>query len=838
MHLLLFVLLALAPAPSSGALTQKVYAFDAGAPGGRTQKFFTPITPEDRYKSRRGYGWTTDGAQAFARRAEYAGTLRDHLTGDGVAGTTLGFRIDLPAGEWWFTFWLEVGFEDSVTARLLVNGAPHAVVWHMLKPDDEGRTALSPVYRVIHTRHTLTSPGFSFELRGGRDSVRLLGFTLMPGTASRLPSDTQLAALLAEAGRHRSTVDPEDLEKKLARALENNPADPSLFYWHQQSTLLAGAERLRAMAGWEWASQLTGVSIFDRMHQALMLLDANIENHSNEDNPFLERARWLRGKICYDLVLERGGEYQEAVGRDDLRWLLGRHPGDTDLAMLNGARIDLPDPADHLTAPGNAPRWAVLQREAIVRLGSEIRWWVTKRQAPNGELGGKIDDDVEILREWVPMLLFGDDLTARGWRLLADAVWISPRVHRGFSRRVRDVEHSSEFISDSTPELLLVDDDSTISQRLRFTPDHFENLWSALTPTGRRFFRSAWLGATEIDDRPPRNRDVEMNARALKPLRYLAWSTREPRYVRLCDEWARAWLSASLRTDKGKPAGIIPASVRWPDEAINGDEPDWYAANMMWDYYDWTHQCGSAVMDHLLFTHGLTGNDSLLLPIELALRLLMDQSARPAGLPTTSPAPGSEPWVARQLLQSKAFWSTVQQWRLVTHTTTFDSLLAARSTPYLQYRLSGDASHLDEGLLELLSTLRTNAPLRTELVVHTDRVRIPGIGHLKAMISGDATPEGGSPYIAVSWRGTTQDLALLVKASSRTHLAVEAFCFDTRELPLRMRPWRLTPGRYTLTVTGEGSTTSHIVTLTAPGQEIPVPIRPGARMDIRLDPAP
>jgi hypothetical protein len=754
------------------------------------------------------------------------------LTADGVSAKTINFRIDLPKGDWWFTFWMEVGYEDSATTLLSINGNPYPVVWHILKPDEEGRTIPSAVYRVIHLSSSLNSPGFSFELRGVRDSVRLLGCTFIPAGGSAPPTESKHGRLIADAGTYGSTVSCEALFRTLTGELGKNTSDEQLFYWRQQIGLLAEAERLRNMEGWEWATQITGVSIFDRMHQALMLLDANIENFSQETNLLIERARWVRGKICYDLVLERGGRYQASIGREDLRWLRERHPDDRTLDMLNGRRVDLPDPSDDLPIPADAPRWAVLEREAISRLKTEIDWWVNTRQGANGELGGKIDDDVEILREWIPMLLFGDETTIRGWKRLADAVWVNPRVHNGYSKHVRDVEHSAEFISDSTPELLLVDDDSTYLKRLMFTPDYFEHLWSAKNSYGRRFFKSAWLGASGIDERPPRNRDVEMNSRALKPLRYLAWATRNERYVRLTDEWAHAWLSASLRTDKGKPAGIVPASIRWSDEAINGDEPTWHEPDMMWDYYSWSSRCGGTILDHLVFTYGLTGNDSLLRPMELTLELVKKQLAAQIDLRKGIFQPGTEPWAAQCLLREKTFWSTVQKWRMLTGNTAFDDLIAKQSSPYLKYQLTKNEESLEEGLVDLLETLRYNTPLRTNLVVHTDRVRIPGIEHLKALIAGDATPEGNSPYFAVSWRETNEHLAVLVKTSTESLLTVDAFNFNDGDKTVIMRPWRLAPGRYTLDLRAQGRSVKKTISVSKPGEHVPLTIPPGVRTEI------
>ncbi|HBX65874.1 MAG TPA: hypothetical protein DEG32_06845, partial [Balneolaceae bacterium] len=63
---------------------------------------------------------------------------------------------------------------------------------------------------------------------------------------------------------------------------------------------------------------------------------------------------------------------------------------------------------------------------------------------------------------------------------------------------------------------------------------------------------------------------------------------------------------------KGKPVGIIPASIAFPSGEFNGSEDNWYTANMYWDYFDWSG--GSAILDQLLFTWTMTGNDKYLTP--------------------------------------------------------------------------------------------------------------------------------------------------------------------------------------------------------------------------------
>ena len=49
--------------------------------------------------------------------------------------------------------------------------------------------------------------------------------------------------------------------------------------------------------------------------------------------------------------------------------------------------------------------WVGAQRTAVVGLLSVLRFWCQERQAPDGQLGGGWGDDVEVWRNWTPILL-------------------------------------------------------------------------------------------------------------------------------------------------------------------------------------------------------------------------------------------------------------------------------------------------------------------------------------------------------------------------------------------------------------------------------------------------
>ena len=805
---------------SQNALKKAPYFFDLGSDTSTLSEFAVKITADSIYKDGKSYGLLGNNYQPFVEDELRREIVRDELTYDGLRASECGFRINLPEGEWFFTFWVETGRETKSTIKLDIDGKEQNIVWHELREDEEGSKAKLDIYRVVHTKITVGNNGVEFKLTRESEPVELLGFSFSPLPEVKTELHKQFSRIIKEAGLYRSKVELDDLALALKNSLRVYPEDPFYFYWAQQAGMLAKAKQILDTQGWEWARQITGQSIFDRMHQVLFLLDAQIENFDTTAYPLLERSMWYRGKLCYDLYSERGGDYQNMTAKKDLKKLYSRYSEDNALAMLNGEKVDVRDYCDNLQAVDGAPLWSTLQHEAICRLQSEISWWVNEKQAPNGELGGKIGDDVEILRWWSTFLLLGDHNTIKGWTKLAEAVWSDPKVYRGFSKEIRDVEHSSEFISDSTPELILIDYPG-VEKTLDYTAEYFRDLWSFKNDNGHRFFKSAWYSSTEVDERPPRDRDVGYNTRAIKPLRYLAWFTRKPEYVDLLKEWADGWLYLAMRTDKNKPEGIIPASVRCSDEKVNGDEPTWYEANMLWNYFNWAHDSGSMILDQLLFTYTITNDKKYLEPIELSLNLVATYEKEFGNYDNLEK--GSEAWAAYHLADEPGFWEVVQNWRMITQNNKYDRLILEYGVAYTKFSLTGNKDYLTNALNFLLENIRYNSALRTNLVLHTDRVYVRGNEILKAMITGNGS-SGVSPYYQVTWENADNDLTILVDQSDKDSLSIDLFSYVEDSQNVILRPWILTEGSYNLSLLGDDYLYTDKLTITKTGQKISISV--------------
>lgn len=826
-------------------LDHGVHKFNAGsqnAPG------YTSLGLNEIYQEEKGYGWLTPPVAGFSRPD--LSRFRGAPLQDGVSGKMLSFQADLPAGQWWLTLWMEAGLEDTNTATLKLNNEQIPLNWHAFDPPAEPRREIVQQYRLLHKPVAVEQNGLRLELIGQADSVRILAFHLQPAPHSTSESEPFFARL-KQLGSYKSmlyTPGPQSVFAFQSAATDSlavvrdallsaNLDTLTSAYWHEQLDLLIQAERLLAMRGWDWANDSTGLALFGRIHQAIMLFDGIIDRPDAASYPLYERALLSRGRLLYWLKAE-GSSPKEIplIRQPDLAKLHALHPDEALFSMYNGGKIDLPDACDEIAGPVDAPTWASLQQETLCRLRDIAHWWTQEQQTPNGEFGGKYGDDVELLRWWPALILSGDTVSLTGWKRLADGVWTSGKIRDGYAKAVSDVEHASEFVSDTAPVMALFTDDPVYTDRLRPSARHFENLWTGITPAGHRLFKSAWFSSSALETEPPKNRDVSYNTRAVKAVRYLAWKTGEPHITDRLTEWAHAWASAAMRTDKGKPKGIMPASIRYPDEAFNGDEPTWYKANMYWSYFDWAHTGGSMILEQLLFSFSQTRDEALLEPLIETLKLI--EAELPGLHENTNLDPGSPAWVARHLIDNTRFWSVVSQWRLLTGNTQFDDLLENHGTPYLQYRLTGNEDVLIEGLQEILDKVRYNTPLLTYEAIHTDRVYVTdsgsGSSHLKAMLTGDGIVEDMSPYPVVTWQDTDPFFTALVQDASPSMLKAKFFPLTEPGCTFSARLWQLEPGRYRLTLASDGGAQqSRIIEIQERGQRIQLSI-PGAQTSTLL----
>jgi hypothetical protein len=590
---------------------------------------------------------------------------------------------------------------------------------------------------------------------------------------------------------------------------------------------LAGLDALIAFVE-RWDSPESRLEWFSREIQRTQSFDFGVD----EQSPLFPIVAFYRARMLVWTCLE----YSDIYPFPDKRALyLGKarqyfeiaakaFPENRIARMYLGEKIP---PAYPLAVPAGAPGWAVAQREGLERLTDVIEWWIDHRLRPNGEYGGGWGDDCEMWRHWVT-LLYAFEHPRVNWaqafhssRLLAQ-----PHLAGGYHNRIMDVEHTSEDVADAlTPMMSLAPDNPEWATRSNRLVDLMEKLWTGRNERGFLQFKSTYFTHEEVDLSPAHACDTVYHPRAIQPALLYWQRTGDARIGKLVADWMRTWVDAAAREERGKPAGILPTAIHWPDGRIGGvGEKWWLPENYTTPLYDFPSAM-ALMLNTLVLTAHMTGDKTFLEPLRTmaAARLDWIKAGRPDA------PPGSRLWCAAHLNQ---IGGAVAKYRLVTGDTGFDALLREeRGVPYMQFRLAGaSTSGVEASLSELAGLLRINFPAYTQEVRYTDRVmRFPvlyqpgwmlekgvptlvveggvmtmghnGLNLLYNTVSGDPGDPLYFPINAVRWRTPPRDFAALVTESTPTQLAARVFHFGAGERTFETELLLLKAGDYQFTLT-------------------------------------
>lgn len=544
-----------------------------------------------------------------------------------------------------------------------------------------------------------------------------------------------------------------------------------------------------------------------------------------EDSP-LEPLTWLyRGRMLSWLTMEMGNIWcQPPVRRDFLdrarsffQRYAERFPKNRIPRMYLGEPI-LPHKL-YPPVPG-APAWAVYQREALERLTDIIEWWIDNRMQASGEYGGGWGDDCEMWRWWSPVLIgFDSPKIVQAQAKFSEALLSQPHMKGGYTSHMTDVEHSGEDSSDAmTPMMQLDPDNPDWAKRALRLAELAETLWMGTNERGQLMFKSTFFNVSKVDTRPDRACDSCYHGKALQPTLLYWQRTGDARLTKLFTAWMDTWVDAAMRSERGKPAGIVPSAIHWPDGRIGGLHENWWDPHNTGEptLYEWPSAL-SMMNNILLLTHHMTGDEKYLEPIRAMARIRMKYlKTRPK-----SPKPGSEMWCGAKL---GGLVGVLAKYRLITGNKEFDTLLNAERSPYMTLRMQGGKGGLEGALRNTAEALRVNWPGYTSEVRWTDRVlRFPAIfakdhmflrevetifrpdtGLLWATVTGAPGRPGFFPVNAVRWLTPPRDMAVLVTDSGKRGFAAKLFHFGAKPRKMTAELYLLDKGDFALTLQCQG----------------------------------
>ncbi|MGE0377490.1 MAG: hypothetical protein AB7I48_29190 [Planctomycetaceae bacterium] len=520
------------------------------------------------------------------------------------------------------------------------------------------------------------------------------------------------------------------------------------------------------------------------------------------------------------------------------------------LAMYNGRAIPweiefAPDP--------QAPQWANAQREAVEKLADLIHWWIDERQLEDGQFGGGWGDDVEMWRFWTPLLIgFDDPQIAAAQERISNGLFALPRMQSGYTSLMDDVEHTAEDSADSIlPMMHLRPDDPQWQARALRIADLMRDQWTGRNERGLLQFQSTFFNVNEVDLTPQRACDTVYHPRVMQPAMLYWQRTGDAGIGRLMSDWMTTWVDAAARYERGKPAGIIPTAIHWPDGRVGGLGDDWWhPENYGTDLYTWPSAM-SLMTSSLLLTYHMTGDAKFLKPIHSMAQLRAEYLAHP---PEQPPAPGTKVWCASQM--GRFLSDTLAKYRQLTGDTQYDHLLQADASGYVRYQLTGDLDDVVADFENDAAAFRSNKPGYTSEMRYTDRVLTyndrwfnywtdkplpsPRLQSVYSALTGDPGSPLLFPMNAVRWHTPPREFAALVTDSGPARLAARVYHLGPEPRSLVAELFLLKPGAYVWTLQQVGATDppdEHRLTVSGPRAEIPLTIPPQQECRLLIEPA-
>ncbi len=543
-------------------------------------------------------------------------------------------------------------------------------------------------------------------------------------------------------------------------------------------------------------------------------------------SPLFPLAEFYRGRMITWAALEYGGVRNDDKQRrkffDEARQaftLASRaFPQNRVCRMYLGEPVPW---GKTLAASREAPNWAVLQRECLERLADIVGWWIDNRERKDGSYGGGWNDDCEMWRWWAPVLIgFDEPKLVRAQERLSNALLGAPHMAGGYTSKLDDVEHTAEDSADTmTPMMLLAPDDPSWVRRARRLQELFST-WTGENSLGRRQFRSFHFSSDAVSSDPVFAYDTPANVRAIQPLLVFWQRTSDPEAGKLIAAWLDTWVEATAAARDGKPAGVLPNAIHWPDQRLTGETGNWWSLvrqpDRMWYYYVFP-EAVSEVADALLLSWQMTGRERYLQPLRSMAEIRRDWLKQPPGAP--EPEPGTKLWAAKSL---ERLAGTLAKYRLLTGNSDFDDVLA-RDLPDFSSATGADRGGLVTAFERAAAALRVNWAGYTSEVRYTDRVlsfsslfsrrdqMLPGRNDpaildfrslpLYAAVTGDPSQVMGSfPLNAVRWLTPPRDLAALVVANTPHRFSAELYHFGAAPRPMAARLHLLVPGQYSWTL--------------------------------------
>ncbi|MFC1734969.1 hypothetical protein ACFL1X_02565 [Candidatus Hydrogenedentota bacterium] len=446
---------------------------------------------------------------------------------------------------------------------------------------------------------------------------------------------------------------------------------------------------------------------------------------------------------------------------------------------------------DHAKNTEGVPDWAKALKVAYGRTLDMTEWWRNNKQRADGSIGGGWGDDVEIVGFFGLYGFISEGASPGTMSLtedLIDGMWNNSELdtEAGFCRPVADAEHSAEWSGDTLGLMVQLQYGNPIwIERALKTAKLMKNLWMAPNDQGNLHFKANYFGALRTGGGPQSN-DSYINYRATRPAVMVHWYNENPAVGKIFTKWADGWVDAAMSTARGKPEGVIPAEVSWPEGIIGGiNSPNWYTsvrAPHTVNYHFQPQKYKGYMTNLLTMAYDITGDMKYLEP----LRKEAEIAQAYAKDPVDSPKEGSREWAGSILsggAAGRAGDSATGRWKTIEKRIT-----GKAGAPKITY----EPDYVAKRVQWVADYMEERWPNLTTETAATDRVAFPGIIDPYMIMSG-ATGDSIMQMYA-TYAGMGKDAVAFVQAADERYLQVLAYNFTEKPLDASIIPWMLEVG--------------------------------------------
>ncbi|MBT6006032.1 MAG: hypothetical protein HOG79_09960, partial [Prolixibacteraceae bacterium] len=455
-----------------------------------------------------------------------------------------------------------------------------------------------------------------------------------------------------------------------------------------------------------------------------------------------------------------------------------------------------------------APDWANYQRMVLEKLTYLIHWWVDNRQISDGQFGGGWGDDVEMWRNWVPVLFaFEDKKAVNSKEKLFEGLYALSKMEKGYTKSMSDVEHTSEEYSDPLTCMLNLQAENPVwEKRALQVLDYIENLWSGINQRGQLQFKSTWFNVDTVDLNDKRACDSPYHTRLVQPLMLIWLRTGNERVGRFMKSWLKTWVEATFSEENGKPNGIVPTAIHWPDGKPSGTGENWWQPeNYHSPLYDYPSQQEN-MYECFLQAYHITKDEFYLNPIRFVAEKILLGVAKNN---TEDYKEGSLEWSLAKLKDSIP--EILIKYRLITNDFSFDSILENDAKGYESFIFEKDVQKLTKSMNELRMSLSLPEEFFTTEVRWTDRLfatgkyfnyffaeKIPvfNAGFLFSSLTGSIGNFKFLPVFGVQWLTSSKEIAILTETNSTQKFEAQLFHFGNDSRKMGARFFNLENGNY------------------------------------------